>query len=573
MPTLTLVDYATQLRNKSGAGASGMIFVSTYKFAPQTPAQTLSVGSNVITLNPFPAGITSALSPNKHYLYITDGTHGNEAVLITATNGTSTVTVTCGLIHTNGQWTIKSASDGLQEAYNLIGTIGAGSIFLDPGMLFTIHGKVTIPDNSGTYSLTGFSQAFTAITRASDYPNGHMIYCAGTTIGSFQFSGFGAYGDPAGATSSGAILGINYANLIITDCTFTGGFEQIHLYGCSLLAWGNLVNAIDPRTNACVILDTDGAHACGNCQWIGGRLFGGAANYGFKLLAIDTFEIVGTQGGGSKCFVGGVPPNTVNNFVENITLLNLEIDMTTAGSNSAIRIDTAGNLVPAVTKIWIEGCKIFCESDTVYGIDLGKTVPGGVFSEIAIRNCHIELATSHGIAIGTSTGDPQITIQGTICLLNGGDGINSNACPNLTISDCQTNNNTGYGVQFTGGAQFSWIGGQSINNSAGSGHMGTTPTAGMVLANINGITDVPGVVACAATIALPLNPVVFVNGTPANISTINGGWAGRVVKLVGFTSSTLALVTGGNIALNKNIADQDNGDIALFDIGFGPKWY
>jgi hypothetical protein len=130
-----------------------------YNFTPQSPGGNLAIGSNVITMRPMPPGITSASTTsggvNRHFLYIVGGTGTAEAVPITAwTSGT--VTVTCISAHT-GNWTIQSASGGVQEAMefawaNAMSVRYYGSAFNQTGSKFTnvnIYGPIYTPPGWG----------------------------------------------------------------------------------------------------------------------------------------------------------------------------------------------------------------------------------------------------------------------------------------------------------------------------------------------------------------------------------------------------------------------------------------
>lgn len=115
-----------------------------YDFAAQTIAQSLTGGVGAsITISPVPLGVNG--SNSGHYLQIVDWVAGNEIVLITggtATSGSSsgTLTFTPALSHASGNWSIKSATTGIQEIL-----IQAASA----------RGVATLKPKSGGYSLYG----------------------------------------------------------------------------------------------------------------------------------------------------------------------------------------------------------------------------------------------------------------------------------------------------------------------------------------------------------------------------------------------------------------------------------
>lgn len=141
----------TEIQAVEGALGVGLRFVDkvsnaagfTFSFAGTTNLTGASPATVVIT--PSPAGI-NALSVNKHYLYITDSGGGSEAVLLTSvTVGASSTTVgfTPANSHTANQWTLGSATGGIQEAVNYTHTTTGG-------------GTVKVPQGTTTFLATCF---------------------------------------------------------------------------------------------------------------------------------------------------------------------------------------------------------------------------------------------------------------------------------------------------------------------------------------------------------------------------------------------------------------------------------
>jgi len=107
-----------------------------------TPTQALIAGTPItIDLSYLPNGVRNAFSPNNHYIRIIDAVSGNETCLITAVNdAASTISITPTLPHLIGNYTIASATVGLQEAINSLPSTG-GTIFAPPGA-HTLYGPV-----------------------------------------------------------------------------------------------------------------------------------------------------------------------------------------------------------------------------------------------------------------------------------------------------------------------------------------------------------------------------------------------------------------------------------------------
>jgi hypothetical protein len=137
------------------AGPSSLYIADQYDFT-QTPGGSLTVGVNMVTLSPPPAGMGVGSS-----LYITGGTGTSEAVPVQSWNpATGAAIINCAYTHT-GAWTISSASDGIQEAINVAaannGTVllkaktynVQGTILAEPGTV--IHGSGKADEFYSTY--------------------------------------------------------------------------------------------------------------------------------------------------------------------------------------------------------------------------------------------------------------------------------------------------------------------------------------------------------------------------------------------------------------------------------------
>lgn len=136
-----------------------------YNFHAQNPSGALIVGSNTITLSPCPLGVNG--TDVGHNLYITDVVANSEYGLITGgtcTSGaaTGTVILTLAHSHSNGNWSIGSATGGGQEALETLGANGGTlafpfstpSIFKGPlniyGQNINITGNIDCQIDSGT---------------------------------------------------------------------------------------------------------------------------------------------------------------------------------------------------------------------------------------------------------------------------------------------------------------------------------------------------------------------------------------------------------------------------------------
>ncbi len=136
----------------------GLQYVSThYDFAAQSPPENLIAGGigQSITLTPCPLGVAGANT--NHYIRLTGA--NAEQVLITGgtcTSGaaTGTVTFTPANNHTAGAYTVVSATAGIQEAVNYIGT--------------SQRATVVVPGGDGT-AARPYTYVYAPVTIASSY--------------------------------------------------------------------------------------------------------------------------------------------------------------------------------------------------------------------------------------------------------------------------------------------------------------------------------------------------------------------------------------------------------------------
>ena len=242
--------YYNTTRNRLKAKASAVdpqataeYVTSNFDFSPITPGGSLSIGLNVIDLGALPSGISSATSPNAHYLYISGGTGTAEPVLVKAVSGT-TVTVQCAYNHT-GAWTIRSASAGIQEAF-YYGVSSNVKIFVIPGGTFTLNGTIFVPDGT---TLRGCGSFASVLTRTGDYGDtftmGSLAY-GGVSV---NFSDFTVNHLLNYNSSTGTIVN---KPTVYPDCAHfringlnTGSFVRIHardLPYCFIVTGGAVIN-------------------------------------------------------------------------------------------------------------------------------------------------------------------------------------------------------------------------------------------------------------------------------------------------------------------------------------------
>lgn len=165
--------------NLSSIPGSAVYQAKAYNFPAIAASGSLNAGSNVITMNPVPAGLAIGNS-----LYISGGTGAAEAVPITGITGNQVI-VTCANAH-SGAWTIQSASFGWQEAIVAAGTAGGGTVYVAAGT-HLLQGTVNLSYNNITVQGAGgmCCGLGTWIHRTGDF--GDSLYVTGNAVNLFDF--------------------------------------------------------------------------------------------------------------------------------------------------------------------------------------------------------------------------------------------------------------------------------------------------------------------------------------------------------------------------------------------------
>jgi hypothetical protein len=158
---------------------SNNIRVTTdYDFAPITSAVALVNGTvNTVTFAFIPLGVNG--NNVDHYLLIQDSIGGNEVVKIVGGTGIAgagggTLSFTPSIFHIAGNWTIKSATAGISEAYWALWynrTDFYGKIEIPAGV-FTIHAPFSYyaEENFRRFAIVGQGSMVTTLQVSEDFP-------------------------------------------------------------------------------------------------------------------------------------------------------------------------------------------------------------------------------------------------------------------------------------------------------------------------------------------------------------------------------------------------------------------
>jgi len=274
-----------------------------------------------VVITPSPAGITSA-SANKQYLYITDG-GSSEAVLLTAVTvgaSSTSVTFTPANSHTSGQWTIGSASGGIQEAIKYAEALANGGAVQLPRGSTPIRQKMFL---AGTPAVDVYGTRQGSILA----PGGHNVFDCVEATQNYSLRSFSinyANGTPGTApainatnASTGTIIiddvqidqayiGINLTtvtNPIIRNCSVSRSQRE------GILATGvtdafilnNFCNRNDQAGASKAGISIDGATRISVLGNICTNTSGSTQEYGISLAgAITSLVLVG-----NNCFSNG----------------------------------------------------------------------------------------------------------------------------------------------------------------------------------------------------------------------------------------------------------------------------
>jgi hypothetical protein len=543
---------------------------------------------------------------------------GNEAVLIIGGSGHSgeasgSIWFTPAFGHA-GAWTIKSASNGLQEMlWQTSLTGGHAKITTE----ITVHAQTSIPSlaSSVGYVIEGVGMGLPIISRSSDYPAGDLLLydqvagnCA-LVIRDLAIYNAGPYGSTFENTSGAAIHLRNAGSFpsSIRDVLIDSGYLGVDLEGTQSILLDNV------RFSQALAYELMYDSLAG----VRIRTSAGISNCGVTL------QNCAVSGGGAATAIHQMVNGVLIEASDGVSLVGCRIGRVNKGVNVSVTTDRFINFVE------IDGCLFdtFQKNAIYVGGDSG--VPT-IVNTLRIVNSYIQnrsdieaIDPGHGILIANNAYITKVLIANNKIANNGlaGIGFQSAANPSgnqeihIVANGIYDNNYSASGLMSGIFFQGNWsnvsIVGNTIYNShyhvpepAGTAYGGhqeygitsidgtltdciiegnsfivtpgasaqlplyfaNTPVRG-VIANNAGIDDVIGNVASGATITAPWNPVFTVTGTTP-ITTINGGHTGCKKRLIFTDAAPAGVATGGNIRQSSGAAQYGVIDL-VFD---GSYW-
>ncbi len=582
---MTQVDYRTHIRN-----LPIIPIVSTDYAFSQAPAQTLTPGSILITMNPLPPGINAG-SVGQHTVRISDSVSGSENMLITGVTG-SQISGVVTLTHTSGNWSIISASNGIQEAIqSLQGELG-GSINIPSGA-HTVWTTVKLVNSSATnIGIFGDGGRATQIFRGSTFTSGDIFSYDSSVYGLTKcvFTGMkinngqNSAGTYLNVTSGYAIHTIDGGNFTAWDVEITNGKGGIFIDNSSVVFLSNIAYG-DETPYAAVVSAESGLKIEGHvsaiyvdsCKFFGqdvssaNNLFAGILIRGADGIQICNCESNGRNG---IVFQGGFGDIIANVYIVNCILDNIAGD--------GVHIGDA-NTPHAYNNIRVLGCHIAGNTGGYNTTGVGVNIGADVDNVLVIGN-NIYAYGLDGITIGSGNNTNGVAKKSIIIsnndiwennLSNGADGQGIR-CPSgqagVSIVGNTITNQTGaahqkYGIQVINLVNSIISDNNMINMETGGLSIAGTVT-GLTVGPNGGVDDVIPTVASGASITIAANPLVKISGTTP-ITTLSGGWPGRRVSLLFTNAAPGGVGTGGNI-LRTQAAVQNQKIVLEYD---GTNWY
>jgi hypothetical protein len=500
------------LSNIGGATGSS-ILAGSYDFAAQTPGGTLIAGTNVITLNPVPRGVSG--TDKHHWLWIDQGTGTPEACLITGGTAVSgavsgTVIVNCAFPH-SGAWRISSATAGIEEALNLSRYVA------EARRTVTIHAPIWLDSVKELYAAPLWGVEIIQASVNTDcvwIGDDGLSESLGCVLRGFSFS------TASGTWSSGWAINVRCAGFVeIRDCYVYANsliWGGINLYR---VVRGNLWNNYISRTQShgVLISGRDAGNQSMTCNLIHCEFVSPAGNpvrvgdYAQGLSFRDCIFngcVTDAISFSPATFTSGV---NVNYFIS-------ECDIEGAGiyAQNVANLQIVNNWLSAAPAL--SSLKLAASVDTVVFVGNLITGAGGATSVPLIDNSATNVLISGNSINGGGT--PLIPVLVAVGAAARKTTITGNL---LFLADkC---------VQINAAAADTSITGNTFTNT-------TTPVSGKgsnrYVTQNKGIDDqIPGGMTATATIT-PLNPVVIVVGTTAiDTITVPDTFSGPLTLLPG----------------------------------------
>jgi hypothetical protein len=564
------------LSNVLGTGAA--VNSVQYDFAAQFPGGSLIAGANTVTLAPVPAGVSGTFTG--HPLYVSGGTGVAEACTISGGSGVAgqssgQIILTCANTH-SGSWSIRSATAGIQEAHDALGSTGGTIRVNATGTTIPLYATINL-------SKEGARLMCDSMSRPLAMNAGVLV---NITAGSVEVGGCGFQGNRAPGNVAIQVGGIrDYIHDIRLDLLYggiktTGGFHHkiVNVWGRNLAAYMIKHSAgVSPFIDTVTYATDQGYEVPSE----GGIVINASGAYIYNtdiLLARNGILIEpGTDGDVTWTFVydarfdqnfhAGVNIRNANptyavrgvflhdvwsattgvGLIDDYSFQSLGVGV---GSNDGIGL-VIGEGLGTIQDVVVDGGEIFNNRYQNVKIFAGDKI---TLNGIKLLENNLGSGTSGSIDNVYIAANGRVDIVG--CDIRGAAPTKPDLRAGVLLSTTTINaviRDSRFAGTFTGGPV------HDLANYPGSSVrvMGFNP----------GMDDAAQTIASASTLAIPPRGLITVSGT-ATVDTINQGWAGRHVILNKTDSGTLTFSSSGNIVTGFTLV---SGEQAVCDFA-ATKW-
>lgn len=228
----TQIDYVTQVKNKPTIPEYPDLVSSDYEWS-FTPPSNLAIVSGVestATFTALPTGLNQTDSINKHYVGVVYSTSSHTSFLVTSVNDATKVIKFMPTVSISaGNWTLRSASGGVQEA---IYANAGDCIYVPMGDLAYDALKVWI--NRANITIRGAGKKATTFVINNTAANGFWSDTYGYEVHDIRFEPINSGTQTAGAMISLVGTTPKYqgeADVTVTGCEFINNYDGV-VYDC-----------------------------------------------------------------------------------------------------------------------------------------------------------------------------------------------------------------------------------------------------------------------------------------------------------------------------------------------------
>lgn len=457
----------------------------------------------------------------------------------------------------------------------LVALPSGGTILLNPDGN-TVLSQITIPTNGESYIIQG-NGAKCFVTRDSTYSAGDVFYIGAGAAAVFRdFTIQNAEGFQNTSGYAFNFTGVTNSTCAIERVWIYNGKNGIKVSGSSDI-WINKVYFLQSSsqvaagfgaTAALYVTGLSGAIYVNDCAFVTQAVTStNALEYGILLDQCDGVYVSNTP---IKAQRGVGIAMSGSNQVTNIYFVNCTIDECMI---QAVAI--TGSTTGVFQNVRFLGCHMvgYNRSTETDGIALGVAA----LRVFILADCNISGWRGNGVAIGAGQ---FITIDNCVItdvdaadlgtwgvLVSGGSNIKISGGVMGAVNQSPAVMNGAVSISGASVDYVSITGVQGVNTQGEPFSLVTTPDH-LEIKDCFPLGSLIPTIASGASVTLSMYDTIKISGT-TTLVTINGGWSGRVVRLVFTNAAPGGVATGGNVSRTQTAA-QNQVITLTYD---GTNWY